>query len=96
MVGRLYRTLSIPVCIRPFIKFLHKPLYLTYLKDISTKFAGQVGLENMSVVFVFETICYKHYGCDSDALKLEILQLALSNLHKRHMTRKASMIVILA
>ena len=31
-----------------------------------------------------------------DALNLEILQLASSNLHKRHMARKTSLIVILA
>ena len=31
-----------------------------------------------------------------DALNLEILQLASSNLHKRYIARKASLIVILA
>ena len=31
-----------------------------------------------------------------DALNLEMLQLASSNLHKRYMARKASLIVILA
>ena len=70
--------------------------------DIFTKFAVNVyGHDNLSM----QKFCFilKKNGRNSqlfenhkDALNLEILQLASSNLHKRYMARNASLIVISA
>ena len=71
--------------------------------EISYKFAGNVyGYKNLSVqnlglilINKMATIanCFENYKGD---LNLEMFQLALSNLHKRYMPRKISLIIILA
>ena len=60
--------------------FLHKLLYLV---PYFTKFAGNVyGYENISVQN-FGFILKNSMAAIADALKVEILQLASSDLHKR-------------
>ena len=64
-------------------------------KDIFIKFAGNVcGYKNLSLQ-KFGLIFSQLFKSHKVVLNLEIFQLASSNLHKRYMARKASLIVIL-
>ena len=82
-------------CINLYISFIYSFIF--------TKFAGNVygyenlSLKNFSLILKNKMAAIANFfeNCKG-ALNLEIFQLASTNLHKRYMARKASLIVILA
>ena len=89
---------SVRVCICSFINLNISFIY----KDILTKFAGNVFTAMKTCLCKILAHYEKQNGRHSQlfenhkvALNFEIFQLASTNLHKRYMPRKASLIVIL-
>ena len=96
----MYMCLCIHPCVRLSGFNINLNISFNY-KDIFIKFAGNVyGYKNLSAKFWphFEKQNGHHsqlFKNHKVVLNLEIFQLASSNLHKRYMVRKASLIVIL-
>ena len=97
MVRRLLNAFR--TCVRSSHFYIN--LKITFIhKDIYSKFAGNVYGHACPKFWPHFEKQNGHYSqlfkIHKDALNLETLQLALSNLHKRYMARKASLVVILA
>ena len=100
-----YKMPSVRACICKSVhssRFFINPNISFIYKDIFTKFAGNVygheklSLQNFSLILKNKMAAIANCLKIIDALNLKILQLASSNMDKRYMARKASLLVILA